>query len=132
MAAITFPHHFIKYGESFAAKAGAAIVAKYACVKLGGSAGEVIETAGVNERGIGFIKEEGTAVASGDHVAVYITGVVYAVAAAAISAGAPCETAAAGRVQTAGTGDDVVGYALAAAAGAGDAFPLLISLGELA
>jgi hypothetical protein len=101
-------------------------------VKVGASEGLVIETSAVNERVVGFM-HTGKATAANDHVTLYVTGVVWARAAAAITFGDPLESAADGEVQTAGVSNLTCGIALGTADAANELIPVLITLGtELA
>ncbi|GAG34295.1 unnamed protein product, partial [marine sediment metagenome] len=77
------------------------------------SEGEVKKSTGTNEFGLGFV-HLGSATAALQHIDVFTSGIVWARAAAAIAAGAEVETAADGEVQTAGSSDFVVGFALTA------------------
>lgn len=133
MAAITIPHQWIKPGESFNAQMGAAPTATgssgaggWACVIQGASTGLVIESAG-EDIPLGFIQEESATVpAINDQVAVFFTGIIWAVSGAAIAYMAECMSATGGRVITATTGLYCVGICLDATAGAGERFPLMI------
>ena len=140
MAAITIPHNWIKPGESFSAVTGAAFTAiatgggGYTCVIQDGSTGgSVIQSAAANDTPLGFTQEDtATAPASGDQVTVFYTGIVWAVSAGTIAYMGECETAAAGRVQAAATGDYCVGICLAPGGTAvNDRFPLMIRFYEI-
>jgi hypothetical protein len=135
MAAITIPHHWIKPGESFNATCGADMTAiatgggGYSCViQNGTTGGQVIQSAAADTIVLGFLQEvSATEPKSGDQVTVYYSGIVWAVAAGAIAYMAPCESAAAGRVQAAASTDYMVGISLSpTTTGAGDRFPLMI------
>ena len=125
----------IKYGESFNAEVGVAFTATgaggggYSAVIAGASDGLVIESAAVDTVCLGFIREEhilAGVVAAGTQVAVYYSGVVWAVSSAAIAKNAECGATAAGRVVTVSAADLAVGICMATVAGAGERFPLLL------
>ena len=126
---MAIPLNIVNPGHSFPALADAAI-SQYDCV-IGASEGEVKKSDGVNKRGIGFV-HEGSATTALQHLDVFVSGVVWARAAAAITIFDELETAADGEVQTAGVGDFIVGIALGAAAGANEKIPVLIAFYEKA
>jgi hypothetical protein len=140
MAAITIPAEWITYqGHAFSAVAGAAINEPFACVKISGTG--VIQTSDATD-GIGFIKYETgytynaaisvAQVASGTTVSVFTSGIVWAVAGAAITAGDKLKSAAGGQVVTHTTGVEVVGVALTAAAAQHELIAVLVSIGTAA
>lgn len=131
MAAITFPAYNMQRGESFGSTAEAAIVSKYACVLEGSARGTVIECAGAGGF-LGFVQLDGTAAALGDKVEVYYSGIVWAVASAAIAIYALCGPAAAGEIVTAGDTVAICCKALLAADAADDVIPVLIVHGMAA
>jgi len=123
MATISLKHDIVQPGASFGAKAGAAISYAMAAVKMNATTGEVIQTAASNDPCVGFIQEglspaSGKGPASGDHVSVVYTGVVWAIAAGTIALHDECMVTVAGLVlprgTTAGTIYNVCGIALAA------------------
>ena len=120
----------IKPGDSFSARAGAAID-QYNCVKIGATEGLVIETAGANEAGIGFM-HTGKATAANDHVTVYTSGVVWARAAGSVTYGDILEATTDGEVTTEtpanGVDQNVVGTALGAADAGNELIPVLIQI----
>lgn len=112
-------------GQSYSARAGAAID-QYNCVIVGASEGLVIESSGTDEQSVGFL-HTGKATAANDHVTVYVTGVVWARAAGAITLGATVQTAADGEVGAGATGKRSCGIALGVADAADELIPILIA-----
>ena len=117
----------ISPGRSYSARAGAAID-QHNAVKVGATEGLVIETSGTNQRCVGFL-HTGKATAANDHVDVYVSGIVWARVAAAVTLGDFLETAADGELQTAGVSNETCAIALSTAAGENEVIPVLITLG---
>jgi hypothetical protein len=149
MTAITLAEHWIQYGNSFSAKAGAAIKEPFACVKLDTTAGQVIETDAADLASfIGFIRinrgwptydqsdeangSATNAVDAGDRIEVYYTGIVWAVTGTGYNsaAGVYLTSAADGKVGAASSSDLIVGKAMVAANGANILIPVLICHGS--
>jgi len=123
------PLNIIKPGDSHSELSGAAI-GQYDCV-IYSAEGKVVKSDGTNKRGVGFM-HTGKATAANEHIDVFTSGIVWARAAAAVTAGAELETAADGEVQDAGVGDFIVGIAKTAAAGANELVAVQIELYEKA
>jgi len=138
MAAITMPHEPVNYaGQASSFTAEAAINEPYACVKLGTADGTVIQTSDA-VGGIGFAKyETGKTFSVGAAaqipilmlIQVYTSGVVWAVAGAAVTKGAKLKSAAGGQVVDHTTGTAVVGTALTAAAAQHELVAVLVGIG---
>jgi hypothetical protein len=116
-------------GLSFSARAGAAID-QYNAVIVGASEGLVIESSGTSQVALGFL-HDGKADAANDHVTVYISGVVWARAAGAITYGDRVQTAADGEVTAGAAGKNICGIALGVADAANELVPVLITLGTV-
>lgn len=139
MSAITIPEELITYkGDAISVYAGAAINEPYACVKMHSAAGQVVQTSDA-VGGIGFAKYDtgmtynvasSTAqIASGTLITVFTSGVVWAVAGAAISIGDKLKSAAGGQVVPHTSGVAFVGVALTAAAAQHELVAVLVSIG---
>lgn len=122
------PLNIINPGHSYPAIAGA-LINQYDCVKRSAD-GKVIKTAAANDGASGFVHTD-EATAANEHLDVYTSGIVWARAAGAITADDWLEATADGEVQTEtpadGVDQEIVGRALAAAAGANELVPVLIS-----
>ena len=138
MAAITIPNELVDYkGHAISVMAEAAINEAYACVKCGTADGTVIQTSDATG-GVGFAKyETGKTFSVGGAaqipintlIPVFTSGVVWAVAGAAVTKGAKLKSAAAGQVVDHTAGTAVVGVALTAAAAQHELVAVLVSIG---
>lgn len=93
----------------------------FTAVKVSGE--KTFAACGVAEEAVGFLQREVKADEAGQ---VMIQGITFAIASAAITAGAVVASAAAGKVATATTGQKGVGIALTAATAANDVISVLI------
>lgn len=143
MASITLGYDLVQYGRSFTMLAGAAILEPFACVIQGTGDNEVIQSAGANAACFGVINQfklfqtynaagSVAQVASGAAVAVFYTGIVWCVAAAAIAKGALVGTAAGGQVTSTAPTSNYVGRAMAATAAQHELVPVMLLLGTIA
>jgi ammonia channel protein AmtB len=142
MAAITLPFDFpgLFRGQALSYYSGAAIKEGFACVVAGTAENEVIESPGTNLVSFGFVRyNTGKSYAVAGNVAqipiatvisVFVSGIVIAVASAAIAKNARVGTAANGQVVTATNANPYVGIARTAAANAGEYFALEITNGS--
>ncbi len=112
-------------GASYNASAGAAI-GQHAALKQGASEGLVIETSAADSICVGFVHTD--SYASGEGVTVFVSGVVWAEAAGAVTLGVRLETGTAGRVQAAAATDKICGTAMSACSNAGELVAVLIQL----
>lgn len=110
-------------GKQISLKSTAAIK-KHLAVKMSGE--EVVVTAAIGDRCIGFVQREGIAT---EVVPVMVDGITMAVASAAITAGVPVNGTADGEVVTATAA--YCGIALKAATAKGDIIPVLILPGYI-
>lgn len=104
----------------------AGVIAKYECVTIAAQADGVcaeVASAGAQVTGIA----QNAASAAGEAVSVCVMGVSKAVAGAAVTKGAALQADATGRVIAATTADEVLGFALEAAAAAGDQITVVVA-----
>lgn len=129
---MALPHYPIQYDFDVAPayEAEGTFTRKYSCVIPGTAAHQVKVSAGDNAANVLGFTAEGPPTA-GDKVAVFMSGVVWATAAAAITAMSECMSAAAGEIKAkaavATTTYNIVGTALLAAAAQGDLVPLRVN-----
>jgi ethanolamine utilization microcompartment shell protein EutS len=143
MTAITMPHKIIQPGrgipmilEGTLVAVGSDGGANYSLMKCGTANNQAAPCTDVmaytGAAPIGFINEHsGTLVAAGEQVTVFVSGVVWAVAGAAITKGKAVMSEAAtqtGRVVTVTDGNWAVGIALDAAGAEDDMIPVLIHI----
>lgn len=120
----------VKPGGSYGMEVETAIT-QYDVVKLGTGDGKVVKTSAANDGAIGGVHtDKGPTVGQG--ITVFYSGIIWVRAAAAITANDWLEATVDGEVQTEtpanGVDQEICGRALAAAAGANELVPMLISL----
>lgn len=101
--------------------------AQYLIVELGAGDNEVDVCDAQGEIAVGVLQNDPGA---GEAALVRFLGTTKVVAGAAITKGARVTTGAAGKAETAATGDYVLGRALEAAAADGDIIEVLLALGD--
>ena len=119
----------ISPGHSFSAQAYGAIE-KYDTVVNHTTEGMVLKSAGDNAEAVGCVHTDSAATLEG--ITVFVSGVVYCRAAAAITVNTPVMSAADGEIKDCAAVADttyyIVGYAMGAAAAADEICPILIQL----